>query len=81
MDIVKRDKNQKIGICFLNHCSLLANIFLYTNANSGGGSGTSPWEDQGDIMKASKQHLELMLTKVFTFPRNHRFYKVSQAPT
>jgi len=28
---------------------------------------------RGDPMEASKKHLELMLTKVFTFPRNHRF--------
>ena len=32
---------------------------------------------RGDPMEASKKHLELMLTKVFTFPRNHRFDIVS----
>ena len=27
-------------------------------------------------MEASRKHLEFMLTKVFTFPRNHQFDKV-----
>ena len=30
-----------------------------------------------DPMNVSKQHLELMLTKVLTVPRNHQYDKVS----
>ena len=31
---------------------------------------------RGDPMAVSLKHLKLMLTKVFTFPRNHQFDKV-----
>ena len=29
-----------------------------------------------DPMKVNRKHLEFMMTKIFTFPRNHQFDKV-----
>ena len=33
---------------------------------------------RGDPMQVSEKHLEFMMTKVFTFPRNTQFDKVSR---
>ena len=34
-------------------------------------------EPKGDPLEVNRKHLEFMLTKIFTFPRNHQFDKVS----
>ena len=36
---------------------------------------------RGNPMEANLKHLQFMLTKIFTFPRNHQFDKVSASTT